>query len=163
MKFRQMCLAATLGLAALGSAHADQTWFWSYTGSGVNASGTFTTAGPALVFEDVLSITGSRNGQPILGLVPLDTDPDFIYDNQFSSVGDHFTDGGLLMAFGGGLPNVNLYFFNGSYTDLFIDGAGDPIETAVNFSVSAVPEPATGLAWLAGLGLMGLWARRRAA
>lgn len=160
---RTLCLAATLFLAALGSAQANSTWYWSYAGAGVTASGTFTTAGPALVFEDVLSITGVRNGAPITGLVPLDTDPAFLYDNQFSAVGDHFTEGGLLMAFGGGLPNVNLYFFNGSYTDLFIDAAGDPIETAVNFTVSSVPEPATGLALLGGLGLLGLWSRRRAA
>ena len=161
MTFKTTMLAGALSLAALGSAHADQTWNWSYTGAGVSASGSFVTAGAALVAEDVLSITGTRNGVAITGLVPLDTDPVFAYDNQFSAVGDHFTDGGLLFSVPGAPSNVNLYFFGGDYFDLVV-GAGGAVETPVSFSVTAaVPEPATVLSLLAGLGLLGAVARTR--
>ena len=161
MTFKQACLAAALTLAGLGSAHADTTWAWSYTGVGVTAAGTFTTAGAALVPEDILSISGFRNGSAITGLIPLDTDPNFFYDNQFSAVGDHFTDGGMVFGVVAGAPsNVNVYFFEGAYHDLVIDGA-DAIDTPITFAVSAVPEPATALALLTGLGVLGLRLRRR--
>jgi hypothetical protein len=166
MKFKQACFAAALAVAGLGSAQADQSWVWSYTGAGVTASGTFTTAGAAVVAEDILSFTGQRNGAAITGLVALGADPDFLYDNQFSATGDHFTDGGVVFSVTGH-ENVNLYFFGGEYVDLFIAGGVTPVETPVSFTVSAsaVPEPATVLSMLAGLGLLGVYAgqRRRSA
>jgi hypothetical protein len=160
MTFKKACLAAALTLAGLGTAHADTTWSWSYTGVDVSAFGTFTTAGAALVPEDILSISGFRNGAAITGLVPLDTDPNFLYDNQFSAVGDHFTDGGMLFSVAGLDSNVNVYFFAGTYTDLTVGAAG-AVETPITFAVSAVPEPATALALLTGLGVLGLRLRRR--
>jgi len=159
MNFKKACLAAALTLAGLSSAQAE-TWIWSYTGTGVTAAGTFTTAGAALVAEDILSISGTRNGVAITGLVPLDSDPNFFYDNQFSAVGNHFTDGGMVFTVPGLPSNVNVYFFEGTYVDLIIDG-DDPIETPITFSVTAVPEPATALALLSGLGVLGLRFRRR--
>jgi PEP-CTERM motif len=138
----------------MGQAQAQQAWSFSYSGDGVTASGVFTTAGPALTFEDILSISGTRNGAAITGLVPLDSDPDFVYDNQFRSVGDYFTEGGMLFSVLGGTSNVNVYFFDGAYIDISIDGL-DVTETAITFNVSAVPEPATVLSMLAGLGLVG--------
>jgi len=161
MKFKHTLGAAALALAAMAPAHAVQTWSFSYSGAGVTASGTFTTAGAALTFEDILSISGSRNGVAIIGLVPLDTDPNFVYDNQFRSVGDHFTDGGMLLDLAGSAPNTNVYFFDGAYTEVFVDGLS-AIETPITFNVSAVPEPATVLSMLAGLGLVGAALRRRA-
>jgi hypothetical protein len=159
MIFKKACLAAALAVAGLGTAQAN-TWAWSYSGAGVSASGTLTTAGAALVPEDILSITGFRNGAAITGLIPLDTDPNFAYDNQFSSVGQFFTDGGMLFSVAGLDSNVNVYFFTGSYQDLIVVGA-DAIETPISFSVSAVPEPATALALLTGLGVLSLRLRAR--
>jgi PEP-CTERM motif len=160
MKFKKVLLATILACSGWGVAQAQQVWAWSYSGTGVTASGTLTTAGNALSFEDVLAVSGTRNGEAITGLVPVGDDPDFLYDNQFTATAPHFTDGGLLFSFGGGLPNINLYYFGGEYVDLYIDGL-TPIETAVSFSVTAVPEPATALAMLAGLGLVGAQLRRR--
>lgn len=158
-RFKQSLAVATLALSVWGSAHADQVWAWSYSGSGVMASGTLTTAGPATSFEDVIAISGMRNGVAITGLVPLDTDPDYLYDNQFRFTSPSFTDGGLVIALAGGAANVNLYYFDGTYTDLQRSGV-DIVQTDVIFSVSAVPEPASGLALLAGLGLLGAHLRR---
>lgn len=163
MKIQYALASAVLALSTLGTAHADQTWNFSYSGAGVTASGSFVTAGNALVAEDILSITGTRNGLAITGLVPLDTDPNFLYDNQFTAGEPHFTDGGMVFSVAGGQPNVNVYFFAGTYTDLYIDGL-DPVETPITFSVSAaVPEPATALAMMAGLGLLGMRLRSRRA
>jgi len=160
MTFKPLLVA--VALTAAGAAQADQTWNWSYSGAGVTAAGTFTTAGAALVFEDILSISGTRNGAAITGLVPLDSDPFFAYDNQFRFPGEHFSDGGMLFSVAG-QPNVNVYFFDGTYVDLYTDGT-DPFETPITFNVTAaVPEPATVLSMLAGLGLVGaaLCMRRR--
>ncbi|MBC7940110.1 MAG: PEP-CTERM sorting domain-containing protein [Chitinophagaceae bacterium] len=159
MNLKKLVLCAAVALSAAGTAQADQLWSWSYAGTGVTASGTFTTAGLALAPEAVTSITGARNGAPIVGLVALGADPDFIYDNLFQAAPPHFTDGGLVFSFSGGLPNVNLYYLGGDFVDLRIVD-GDAVEIPVSFSVTAVPEPSTALAMMAGLGLLGVVLRK---
>ena len=85
-----------------------------------------------------------------------------LFDNQFNPEAPHFTDGGLLLAMDAGVPDVNVYFFQGDYVDLTeCDTAC--IETPISFNVTAVPEPATVLSMLAGLGLVGFQLRRRRA
>ena len=160
MGLKQTLLVAAVALSASGAALADQTWAWSYFGAGVTASGTLTTAGAASSFEDVLSFSGTRNGSNILGLVPLDEDSDFSYDNQISAVGPHLTDGGWVLDLGAGQPHYNVYFFEGSYTEIFGPNFD---ENPISFTLTPVPEPATALAMLAGLGVLGLYARKRSA
>lgn len=163
LKQAAAALAASTALLAAGAAQADTTWAWSYSGDGVTASGTFVTAGSALVPEDILSISGTRNGETILGLVPLGSDSNFVYDNQFTVADPHFTDGGLLFDIGGGdFGHVNLYYYEGQYFDLQVDAdAGIAYEAPISFTVSAVPEAST-YAYMA-LGLLGVAAvaRRR--
>jgi PEP-CTERM motif len=157
MKFQRLILAgafAAAGLTGMSSAQAE-TWVFSYTGPGVTASGTFVTAGAALVAEDVLSISGLRNGVAITGLVPVGSDSDFIYDNQFTITSPNFTDGGILFSTAENV-NTNVYFFEGEYFEV---QAGTP-EVSVAWRVSAVPEPATVLSMLAGLGLLGAFIRK---
>lgn len=162
MKFKQVLLAATLAFSGWGIAHADQTWAFSYSGAGVSASGTFTTASAAPVAQDVLSISGTRNGVAILGLVPVGSSLTYSYDNQFNPVAPYFTQDGLLLAMDGGNPDVNIYFYQGGFADLF--GCDTTcVETPISFNVTAVPEPATVLSMLAGLGLVGVQLRRRRA
>ncbi len=161
MKFSTRILSTVVTTAALfgaGQASAVTTWAFSYTGAGTTAAGTFTTAGAAGVAEDILSISGTRNGQSILGLVPVDGDPSFFYDNQFAAPLPHFTDGGMLYNTPGNV-HVNVYFFEGQMYEV-LDGIP---EVPINFTVTAVPEAAT-YAYMA-LGLAGIGAlslRRRA-
>ena len=162
MKFKNILLAATLAFSGWGVAHADQTWAFSYTGAGVTASGSFTTASAAPVAQDVLSISGTRNGVAILGLVPLGTNLTYLYDNQFNPAAPYFTESGLLLAMDAGVPDVNVYFFDGLHTDL-LGCETICTETPITFSVTAVPEPATALSMLVGLGLVGFHLRRRSA
>lgn len=164
MKLIKHAAALLLGAAtflASSLAHADTVWAWSYSGSGVTASGTLTTAGAALVPEDILGISGTRNGQTILGLVPVGADSNFIYDNQFVNDGAYFSEGGMLFDVGGGdTGHFNIYFYEGQHFDLQVVD-GQAIETAINFSVTAVPEAATYVYMALGLGALGAWSRRR--
>lgn len=161
-------LLAGAALLAAGAARADTLWNWSYSGDGVTASGTFTTAGTALVPEDILSFTGTRNGTAILGLVPLDSDSNFIYDNQFTSVAPYFSEPGILYDIGGGTAGSHINIYWDSADGLIHDLQVDPtesfvIDTVVTFSVSAVPEPATYAVMALGLAVVGGVARRRRA
>lgn len=160
MTLQRVLSVSALGLSALlcGTAAQADTWAFSYTGAGTTASGTFTTAGAALTPEAITSISGFRNGQAITGLVAVGADPDFFYDNEFTITSPNFTDGGMLFSVAGG-PNTNVYFFETGYFEVFIDGLG-AVETPITWSVTAVPEPATVLSMMAGLGLLGVYMRK---
>lgn len=158
------CLALTLPLTA----QANQLWSWSYSNTGgdsISASGTFETLGNALTPESILSITGTRNGAAITGLVPLGTDGGFSYDNKFQALAPFFNNDGVLFNVPSPVGHVNLYSVGAQLYDYTYSaippssriGAGTP----VTFSVAAVPEPETYAMLLAGLGLMGFIARRR--
>lgn len=162
MKLQRLFLAGAVavgGLVTLSSAQAE-TWAFSYSGGDVTASGTFTTAGPAASLEDMLSITGVRNGVAITGLVPVGADTNFIYDNQFTIGTPNLTEGGFLFSLANGGLNTNVYFFEGDYYEVFVTAAGAAVETPISWSVTAVPEPATVLSMLAGLGMIGAYMRK---
>ncbi len=161
MNFTRSLAVAALGLASLGAAHAG-TWNFTYTGQDVTASGTFTTAGNALSPESVLTISGFRNGLAITGIVPLDSDDNFIYDNLFTSASPNFTEGGILFSVAGGQPNTNVYFSEGEYFEVYVDGLS-AVNVPIVWNVTAVPEVSTVLSMMAGLGLLGVYMRRNRA
>lgn len=69
-------LAATSGLI-FGTMQAASAlnWNWNYSGTGITASGTFTTNDTPndLGFYQIFEITGTRNGETITGLQPVET------------------------------------------------------------------------------------------
>ncbi|MBR8834814.1 MAG: PEP-CTERM sorting domain-containing protein [Stigonema ocellatum SAG 48.90 = DSM 106950] len=69
-------LAATSGLV-FGTMQAASalSWNWNYSGTGIAASGTFTTNDTPddLGFYQISGITGTRNGETITGLQPTGT------------------------------------------------------------------------------------------
>lgn len=157
MKSKQLILAsavAVAGLTSFSAAQAVTVWAFSYSGPGIVASGTFTTAGAALAPEPILSISGLRNGVAITGLVGLGGDPNFSYDNLFTIAQPNFSDGGVLFSQAVGGFNTNVYFFNNTYNEVFVDDDLNVFDTPIAWSVAVVPEPATVLTMLAGLGLL---------
>lgn len=71
-----IAIAATFGLV-FGTMEAASalSWNWSYSATGITASGTFTTNDTPddLGFYQILEITGTRNGEIITGLQPTGT------------------------------------------------------------------------------------------
>lgn len=150
--------------AFASNVQAQSIWDWSYSGTGVAASGTFTTAGNALTAESILSFNGVRNGDAITGLVPLNSNPGFNYDNLFQTGVPKVNSNGILFnVTAGGVGDVNIYYQDGAYHEYTYSGIpGGVLDRTVNFQVTAaVPEPETYAMLLAGLGLVGAIARRR--
>jgi len=173
MTFTHTCaraaLVATLFTAL--QAQASVTWNWQYADAqdGIAASGTFLTADTpdADGWYLITAITGSRNGVAIAGLQPAGTaipgNEPYVVDNlvrldggqlSWDGFGYALADGGYANPFSTGTQAYE-------YLSLppYPDGLG--AETAITFSATPVPEPAT--AWLAAAGLGALALRRRRA
>ncbi|ACK71318.1 conserved hypothetical protein [Gloeothece citriformis PCC 7424] len=136
-------------------------WNWSYSGTGVNASGTFITNDipDDLGFYLITGITGTRNGETIIGLQPTGTpipgNEPFIVDNLISLnseqlTGDgfgYFTSGGNFVSpfFASFLqPAVYLEVFSAPpLTPGFENFGPEDSELAITFSATpiVVPEP----------------------
>ena len=164
------CAAAT----AMASAPVVATETYSFFDYGIDAdkgtasAGTFVTNGDG----DITSISGVFGDSYgtfglIDGLVPLNTDGGYYYDNKYT--GDFDYDG-LLFDVGG--THVNLYKDDGSYyiwttanafNGMKVDLEITRVSETFLSEVSAVPESTSAAMMLAGLvGLMGLSLRRKA-
>ena len=90
-------------------------WNWSYSGTGIDASGTLTTNDipDSLGFYQITGITGTRNGEAITGLHPTGTsipgNEPFEVDNLISLNPEQLTGDGLGFSTSGG-NFVNLFF-----------------------------------------------------
>jgi hypothetical protein len=150
--------AVAIGLSNVGvqSAQALQFFDFSYSGTGITASGQFTTndLDPITNRYTITGVTGLRNGSSITGLVPLGTDSSFSYNNELLPNVPFFDFGGVLFNVTG-LGNVNLYFDGSVMRDSTL-GTGvfsnyNP-GREVSLTVTPVPTPAL-LPGLVGLGI----------
>jgi hypothetical protein len=156
---KRLVIAAAIVLMYRQPAQALLLWNWSYSGTGVSASGTFTTndAPDGAGFYRITRITGDDNGVvTITGLQPTGTaipgNEPYAVDNLVSAAEPRLTAHG----FGFSLANGNYAnpFYNGSsyyeYLSVppYVNGAGP--ERPVTFSAAIVPEPSAASLLLAG-------------
>jgi hypothetical protein len=123
-------------------AEATMLWNWSYSGTGVSASGTFTTndAPDEGGFYQIVGIIGTGNGATITGIQPKGTavpgNEPYTVDNLVSTAEPHLTTHGLGFSLANG--NYANPFYNGSsyyeYLSVppYVNGAGP--ERPVSFS-----------------------------
>ncbi|WP_326538132.1 PEP-CTERM sorting domain-containing protein [Pseudorhodoferax sp.] len=173
MKAKQFFAAiAVAGALSAPQAWADVVWNWSYGATGIQASGTFTTvdAPDADGFYLITGITGSRNGDAITGLYPTGTaipgNEPFELDNLVRlGPQDQLTVHGFgFSTASGGYSNPFFADFlsPATYMEVFTT-ASSYNEVPVTFTASVVPEPASILLMLAGLGAAGFASTRRRA
>lgn len=173
-KFALATLASAAALVAATPA-AAALWTWGYTGDSIQASGTFTTSdlADASGFYEITDITGTRNGVAITGLYPTGSaipgNEPFELDNlvRIGADGQLTTHGfGFTTAAGDYSNPFYASFLDPKvYLEVFTTAAGDYFELPVSFTaaIAEVPEPASVLLVLAGLGAAGFASRRRLA
>ena len=135
----KLALSLVLGAALLsGSAQAgSRLWRWNCQGSGINASGTFTTreAPNADGFYEITGITGEANGVSISGLQPTGTaipgNDGYPVDNLVRAAVPQLTIHGFAFALTNGTyanPFYGVAFFAAGILRLPLRPAGRPHE-----------------------------------
>jgi len=168
-------LAATSGLM-FGTVQAASalTWRWNYSGTGIEARGTFITneTPDESGFYQILDISGIRNGETITGLQPTGTpipgNEPFIVDNLISLNSQQLTGDGFGYSTSGGnysSPFFASFLATPGYLEVFsappltpgFENFGpEDSELLINFSANivSVPEP-TSILSLFALGAFG--------
>ena len=168
-------LATTSGLV-FGTMQAASalSWNWNYSGTGIAASGTFTTSDTPnnLGFYLISGITGTRNGETITGLqaagTPIPGNEPFKVDNLISLNTLQLTGEGFGYSTSGGnyaSPFFASFLPTPGYLEVFsappfipgFENLGpEDSESPISFSATliAVPEPTSILSLLA-LGTLG--------
>ena len=163
------------------AAHASKLWNWSYSGTGIDASGTFTTNDTpnAQGFYQITGITGTRNGGAIIELQPTGTP---IPGNEPYAVDNLVSAGPVqLTAHGFGFSTAAGTYANPFYADFlappgyleffsappFAPGKPGPedSELPVTFTASLAtetPEPASALLLVVGMAGLAAVTRKRA-
>ena len=156
---------------ALCSSAQAKLWTWSYSGSGISASGEFTTTDTSYAGDyTITGITGERNGVAITGLQPTGTaipgNEPYAVDNLVSLSNTQLTVNGFGFALADGTYS-NPFFYNG-YTEFFSvpDNPAASTELPIDFLATPAPTPQAGQGF-AGLVVLEMGAlalsRRRAA
>jgi hypothetical protein len=150
---------------AAAPASSSTLWDWHYSGSGITASGTFTTYDTPSASGGYLitSITGTRNGQLISVLQVPGTsipgnEPYTVDDLVFPGPGPELTSHGFGFATADG-DYSNPFYADFLPTPGFLEFFSMPgvghTELPVTFSATPVPEPGTSALVFGALGLIG--------
>jgi hypothetical protein len=144
---KPVLIAALSGLLLGAGNHtsASLLWYWSYSGTGVSASGTFATevSPDADGFYRITGITGTANGATITGLQPTGTaipgNSGFAVDNLVSPTGSQLTKHGFGFAVANGA--FHNPFYAGHHLDYistppYADGTG--VEPTIHFTAARV-------------------------
>jgi hypothetical protein len=146
---------------------ASILWDWNYSTSGIVAGGTFTTVDTPDANGGYLitAITGTRNGETIIGLQPTGTpipgNEPFDVDNLiFAGSGPQLTKNGFGFALSDGSFS-NPFYADFLPTPAYLEFFSDPpssTEIEVQFSAApvSVPEPAGFALACAGLALIAM-------
>jgi len=166
-----LALMSVAALAAAATPATALTWNWTYSGAGITAGGTFTTVDTpdASGFFLITGIAGARNGSAILSLQPTGTpipgNEPFAVDNLVRIESPQLTVHGFGYAIAGGTFS-NPFFADFLQPPTYLEFFSAPptsSELPILFSANpaSVPESATWILLLAGLGMLVLAARRR--
>lgn len=161
--------SACCALALTGTARADTAWEWHYAGTGITAGGTLTTgdAPDAQGFYEVLSVSGTRNGDVITGLYPtgqaIPGNEPYTLDNLIRPGPEGLTVHGLGFAMASGTyanPFFATFLSRPGYLEV-LTGPGTYSELPIQFSAAPIPEPSSVALLASGLVLTGVAVRRR--
>jgi hypothetical protein len=143
----RILIAAAILLMHGQPAEASLVWNWSYSGTEISASGTFTTndAPDAAGFYRIVGITGTDNGAAITGLQPTGTpipgNEPYAVDNVVSAVEPRLTVHGFGFSQANG-DYANAFYNGSNYYEYlsvppYVKGAGP--ERSVSFSAAIAP------------------------
>jgi hypothetical protein len=158
---RKMLSAAMLVIAISLSVPAKAaTYSASFNGAVFDVFAQITTDG----LDNVTAITGTVagvNGGSIGGLAPLGN-PSWIYDNKFTALSPHVSNGGILFSAGAFL--YNLYSSGPNYYLSTFNPDGSNYNPGDLGTLAVAQTPLPGALWLFGSALAAFWgfvARRR--
>jgi len=174
-------VASALITFQISDANATTYFDWSFSGGSSSGSGTLQATYDGGDFYSVTSISGTANGQTILGLSNYNAPDQLIFYNVSSPV-IGLDSYGVSFSVGSGAQSFSIYEDNGligSSSPYYCDstycllgpgntetgGAGNPV-VAVSLSMVDPPPPATPLPaalplFCTGLGLVGFLVRRK--
>jgi len=155
-----LALISITALTATTKAATALTWNWSYSGTGIEAGGTFTTVDTpdGSGFYLITAIAGERNGATILGLQPTGTpipgNEPFAVDNVVRLESPQLTVHGVGYAIAGGTfsnpffadflqPPEYLEFFSAPPFAPGVTGSEDT-ELPIRFSATPGSRPSNG-------------------